>query len=128
MLQQFLRTATDGWDAAMASIRNLFAEGDLRADEVGGDFAAEAARLGESLAEVHHDLAEHFPTHVRTAAEQRELAAAMNARLDAALEVVPDLSAYGKACAPPSTPPPRSPVCWCSRCTATCTSARRCAR
>jgi maltokinase len=96
MLQQFLRTATDGWDAAMASIRNLFAEGDLRADEVGGDFAAEAARLGESLAEVHHDLAEHFPTHVRTAAEQRELAAAMNERLDAALEVVPDLSAYEK--------------------------------
>jgi maltokinase len=49
MLQQFLRTATDGWDAALASVRNLFAEADLRADEVGGDFAAEASRLGEAL-------------------------------------------------------------------------------
>jgi maltokinase len=94
MLQQFLRTATDGWDSALASIRNLFAEADLHADEVGGDFAAEAARLGESLAEVHHTLAEHFPTRVRTAAEQRGLADAMVARLDAAVAVVPELAAY----------------------------------
>jgi maltokinase len=64
MLQQFLRTATDGWDAALASVRNLFAEADLHADEVGGDFASEAARLGESLAEVHQSLAAHFPTYV----------------------------------------------------------------
>ncbi len=94
MLQQFLRTATDGWDAALASVRNLFAEGDLHADEVGGDFAAEAARLGESLAEVHRTLAAHFPTHVRTPAQQAELAEAMTARLDAALDVVPDLAPY----------------------------------
>ena len=53
MLQQFLRTASDGWDLALTSVRNLFAEADLHADEVGGDFAAEAARLGEALAEVH---------------------------------------------------------------------------
>jgi maltokinase len=94
MLQQFLRTATDGWESALASVRNLFAEGDLHADEVGGDFAAEAARLGESLAEVHQVLAEHFPTHVRTAEQQAQLAAAMTDRLDAALEVVPELAAY----------------------------------
>ena len=94
MLQQFLRTATDGWDSALSSVRNLFAEADLHADEVGGDFAAEAARLGESLAEVHHSLAEHFPTHVRTAEQQAELAAAMATRLDAALDVVPELAPY----------------------------------
>ena len=94
MLQQFLRTATDGWDAALASVRNLFAEADLHADEVGGDFAAEAARLGESLAEVHQTLAAHFPTHVRSLDQQAELAAAMAARLDAALEVVPELAKY----------------------------------
>jgi maltokinase len=94
MLQQFLRTATDGWDAALASVRNLFAEADLHADEVGGDFAAEAARLGESLAEVHETLAAHFPTHVRTPEQQAELARAMAARLEAALHVVPDLAKY----------------------------------
>ena len=42
MIQQFLRTASDGWDIALASVRNLFAEADLHADEVGGDFAGEA--------------------------------------------------------------------------------------
>ena len=96
MLQQFLRTATDGWDAALASVRNLFAEADLHADEVGGDFAAEAARLGESLAEVHQTLAEHFPTRVRSRDEQAALADAMSARLDAALAVVPDLAPYAE--------------------------------
>ena len=62
MLQQFLRTASDGWELALTSVRNLFAEADLYADEVGGDFAAEAQRLGEAVGEVHALLAEHFPT------------------------------------------------------------------
>ena len=61
MLQQFLRTATDGWELALTSVRNLFAEADLHADEVGGDFAAEAARLGTALREVHATLAEPSP-------------------------------------------------------------------
>ena len=94
MLQEFLRTATDGWDLALASVRNLFAEADLHADEVGGDFAAEAARLGEALAQTHAVLAEHFPAADRPAEEVQRLAAAMHARLDAALEVVPELAAY----------------------------------
>lgn len=94
MLQQFLRTASDGWDLALASVRNLFAEADLHADEVGGDFAGEAARLGIALAEVHADLAAHFPVEQRDAASVDELATAMEGRLADALEVVPDLAAH----------------------------------
>ncbi len=62
MLQQFLRTASDGWDLALASVRDLFREPDLHASEAGGDFAGEATRLGHTLRAVHDLLAEHFPT------------------------------------------------------------------
>ncbi len=94
MLQQFLRTASDGWDLALASVRNLFAEADLHADEVGGDFAGEAARLGVALAEVHVDLAEHFPVEERDAEAIDALASAMEGRLKDALDVVPALAGH----------------------------------
>lgn len=94
MLQQFLRTASDGWDLALSSVRNLFAEADLHADEVGGDFAGEAARLGTALAEVHTDLATHFPVERRGADAARSLADAMDARLTDALAVVPALGPH----------------------------------
>jgi maltokinase len=97
MLQQFLRTASDGWELALTSVRNLFAEADLYADEVGGDFAAEAQRLGEAVREVHSLLAEHFPTGERTAGDHAELAKAMTERLDAALDVVPELAEHAPA-------------------------------
>ena len=97
MLQQFLRTASDGWELALTSVRNLFAEADLYADEVGGDFAAEAQRLGEAVAHVHGLLAEHFPTGERTAGDHAQLAGAMSERLDAALDVVPELAEHAPA-------------------------------
>jgi maltokinase len=94
MLQKFLRTASDGWELALTSVRNLFAEADLYADEVGGDFAGEAQRLGEAVRAVHALLAEHFPTAERTAADHAELAKAMTERLEAALDVVPELAEH----------------------------------
>ena len=97
MLQQFLRTATDGWDLACASVRDLFAEADLHADEVGGDFAAESARLGEALAEVHATLAAHFETETWDADELGRLADAMAERLDAAAAAVPYLTKVAPA-------------------------------
>jgi maltokinase len=97
MLQQFLRTASDGWELALASVRNLFAEADLYADEVGGDFAGEAQRLGEAVGRIHALLAEHFPTGRRSPADQAQLGAQMTARLDAALDVVPELEAHAPA-------------------------------
>jgi maltokinase len=94
MLQQFLRTASDGWELALASVRNLYAEADLHPDEVGGDFAGEAARLGVALRETHEVLADNFPRLTRTPDELAELAGAMHRRLDEALAVVPDLAPY----------------------------------
>ena len=97
MLQQFLRTASDGWELALTSVRNLFAEADLFADEVGGDFAAEAQRLGEAVGRIHALLAVHFPTAERTRADHARLAEEMAGRLAAALDVVPELAEHAPA-------------------------------
>ncbi len=94
MLQVFLRTATDGWDIALASVRDLLVEEDLRADEVGGDFASEAERLGAATAAVHVDLAELFPTATSTPTQLLELATAMRIRLESAVSVVPELKDF----------------------------------
>ncbi len=90
MLQEYMTTATDGWELAKTSVRDLFAEADLHAEEAGGDFAGEAQRLGAAVAEVHADLADAFG--VFPAEGLRARAEAMSARLDSAIEVVPQLA------------------------------------
>jgi len=97
MLQQFLRTASDGWDLALASVRDLFAEADLHADEVGGDFAGEAERLGLATAQVHDVLAEEFPTESWGADDLAALSDAMLTRLEVALAIVPELGEHADA-------------------------------
>jgi maltokinase len=89
MLQEYMTTATDGWELAKNSVRDLMAEADLHADEAGGDFAGESHRLGIAVAEVHADLAAAFG--VAPATELRERAAAMRSRLEYALTIVPQL-------------------------------------
>ncbi|MCL8024722.1 maltokinase N-terminal cap-like domain-containing protein [Nocardioides bruguierae] len=91
MLQQFLRTASDGWDLALNSVRTLFSDPETRASASGGDFAGEATRLGEALREVHDTLAEHFGTSEKDAGA---LAALMGRRLGAAAAVVPVLEEH----------------------------------
>ena len=94
MLQQFLRTASDGWDLAQASVRNLFAEADLHAEEVGGDFAGEAARLGVAVADVHRVLRDELGSADRDFAD---VAAGMRERLNAAVDIVPELAEHEAA-------------------------------
>jgi maltokinase len=94
MLSEFLRSGTDGWQLAGTSVRDLYAEADLRADEVGGDFAGESERLGTATAEVHRDLATAFGTGEMGPADVRAVAEQMHARLDATCAVVPELRPY----------------------------------
>jgi maltokinase len=91
MLQDFAANSADGWSMALASVRDLFAEGDLHADEVGGDFAAEASRLGETVAVVHGELREALGTGE---VDPRALAATWHERLTASVAEVPVLAEH----------------------------------
>jgi len=91
MLQDFAANSADGWSMALASVRDLLAEGDLRADEVGGDFAAEASRLGETIAVVHAELREALGGGER---DSREFAASWHERLGLTTAAVPALAPH----------------------------------
>jgi maltokinase len=97
LLQVFAKGSTEGWAMATASVRDLFAEADLHADEVGGDFAAESERLGAATAEVHALMRQALPTGEAGPEQVRSAVAQLHARLDEALQVVPDLEPYADA-------------------------------
>ena len=94
MLQEFFRTASDGWELAKISVRDLYAEADLHPEEVGGDFAGEAHRLGVATAEIHQDLARALPTAMLDRDDVAGLAEAMRGRLETAIASVRELADY----------------------------------
>lgn len=97
MLQTFLSSASDGWSLATTSVRDLYGEGDLHPDEVGGDFASEAHRLGQATASVHADLARLMPTEIVGPERLGRLADGMTDRLGAACDAIPDLAQHAPA-------------------------------
>ncbi|MGI5328120.1 maltokinase N-terminal cap-like domain-containing protein [Actinomadura nitritigenes] len=106
LLSDYLRTGADGWSLAIASVRDWFAHAtqpeddewaELDASAAGGDFAAEAERLGAATADVHRALADAFGVTVVPADEVRALAARMNEELTGTCRAVPGLAPHAKA-------------------------------
>jgi maltokinase len=94
LLSAYLPNAADGWAMATASVRDLLAEADLRADEVGGDFAGEAHRLGHAVATVHADLDRALGHREPDGDLLAGQARAMHERLAGMLRAVPELAAH----------------------------------
>ena len=90
ILSRYLPAASDGWSLAATSLRDLYsgdgvrAQGTIRPDQAGGDFAGEAFRLGVATAEVHADLAAAFGVAEIPPGALRDLAGQMTRKLDAA--------------------------------------------
>jgi maltokinase len=91
---RFLPTAIDGFEHALTSVRDLIASEGISPEDCGGDFAGEALRLGEAVAEVHARLRAVFPVHSLTTNEAERIRSEMERKLDLAIEEVPELSPF----------------------------------
>lgn len=83
ILSRYLPGARDGWSLACISV------------EACSDFTGEAFALGQATADVHADLATAFGTAELGPGALAEMAGQMTARLDVALDEVPELDQHG---------------------------------
>ena len=61
--QEFLAGGSEGWALALTSLRDLYASEEDDPAAAGGDFAAEARRIGEMTARMHIALGKAFGIH-----------------------------------------------------------------
>ena len=87
--QQYLVGGSEGWALALTSLRDLYNSPLHGPGEAGGDFSAEAARLGGMTAEMHLALAKSFGVSRGQEAADRwhELVATIEPRLKAARDI-----------------------------------------
>ncbi|HET7488005.1 MAG TPA: phosphotransferase [Acidimicrobiales bacterium] len=79
---EYLAGGAEGWALALTSLRDLYATGVDDPAGTGGDFAAEAGRLGAVTAELHLAMAESFGTAPGDAAAWAGAVADQLTRLD----------------------------------------------
>lgn len=94
VVQEFLRTATDGWDSARNSVRDLLGSVEDDPASAGGDWSGEAARLGVTVAHVHTAMARVFPTEPWSDQDLRRLAGRLNDRWDGFVQATSRLEEY----------------------------------
>jgi len=94
MLQEFLPAVAEGWAMAGTSVRDLLADPDAGANQAGGDFAAEADRMGRAVAQVHADLRRTLGGEDEDPALVDATFREMHARLDTVMADVSGLRPY----------------------------------
>ncbi|MFC4035628.1 hypothetical protein ACFO3J_29785 [Streptomyces polygonati] len=96
VLQEYVADAEEGWQSALADVRDLLGPTARAGGRVGGDFSAAALSLGVAVARMHRELARAGGTARMTRSALVRTARQMTARFEAALAEAPRLAPYAE--------------------------------